>query len=533
MSYKDRKKDRQQITEPIASIGEDKFSAPYSNIDFGSIKIGAKSLEDATYVKGDLTKSSTRLCSKDVIFKAIDNLDYLNMRDISKIFYRKSGIYRRLCRYLAYMYRYDWFVTPYIVSQKVANDKVITDFNRVLTFLDNSNLKQFFGETALKVVTNGVYYGYRVENKNRLIVQELDSKYCRSRFTTAEGNPAVEFNMQYFDDVFSDTTQKMRILNLFPKEFAKGYSLYKKGKLKPDFMGDSSGWYLLDPTYTIRFTMNGEEYPTLLSVIPSIIDLDDAQALDRKKMQQQILKILIQKMPIDKNGDLVFDVQEAQVLHNNAVQMLGKAIGIDVLTTFADVSVEDMMDSKTSTTTDELEKVERGVYNEAGISQLQFNTDGNIALEKSILNDEATMYNLIQQFESFLNYIIKPFNPNPKKMYFKVQILGTTIYNYKDLSKMYKEQTQIGYSKILPQIALGQSQSSILANAHFENNVLDLVNVFIPPLSSNTMSASESKAITEKNSNANTNTEESKGGRPEKEDDQKSEKTIANKESAG
>jgi len=29
-------------------------------------------------------------------------------------------------------------------------------------------------------------------------------------------------------------------------------------------------------------------------------------------MQQQLLKIIIQKMPIDKNGDLVFDVDEAQ-----------------------------------------------------------------------------------------------------------------------------------------------------------------------------------------------------------------------------
>lgn len=92
-------------------------------------------------------------------------------------------------------------------------------------------------------------------------------------------------------------------------------------------------------------------------------------------------------MPIDKNGDLVFDVDEAQQLHNNAVSMLSKAIGIDVLTTFADVEVADMADNKTATTKDELEKVERAVFNEAGVSQMQFNTDGNIALEKSILND--------------------------------------------------------------------------------------------------------------------------------------------------
>jgi hypothetical protein len=39
--------------------------------------------------------------------------------------------------------------------------------------------------------------------------------------------------------------------------------------------------------------------------------LDAAQELDRKKMAQKLLKIIIQKMPLDKNGDLIFDVSEA------------------------------------------------------------------------------------------------------------------------------------------------------------------------------------------------------------------------------
>jgi hypothetical protein len=182
-----------------------------------------------------------------------------------------------------------------------------------------------------------------------------------------------------------------------------------------------------------------------------------------------------------------------------------------------------MSDSTTTTTTDDLEKVERTVYNEAGVSQMQFNTDGNIALEKSILNDEACMYNLIAQFEGFLNNcLLKPFNKAPKKLYYKAQILTTTIYNYKEMAKLYKEQTQLGYSKMLPQIALGQTQSSVLANAYFENDVLDLINVFIPPLMSSTMNAESVQSL---------RGESGEAGRPEKEDDQKSEKTIQNKES--
>lgn len=511
----------------MAPYNEDTDGLPptYSNIDFSKIKVGIKTLNDAIINLGDYKKINPRLGDKQEVLKAINGCNYNDMREISNFFYKTSGIYSRLCRYMAYLYRYDWMVTPYINSDNVNTNKVLDNFNKILYFLDNFQVKKFFGEVALKVIRNGCYYGYLIQQGDKINVQELSPKYCRSRFTV-NGRPAVEFNMKYFDDAFIDTTQRMKMLNLYPSEFKKGYIAYKEGKLIPNFLGDTAGWYLLDINNTIKFNINGEDFPAFISVIPAIIDLDKAQDLDRQKMQQKLLKIIIQKMPVDKNGDLVFDVDEAQQLHNNAVRMLGRAIGIDVLTTFADVEVADMSDRGTTTTTDELEKVERTVYNEAGVSQMQFNTDGNIALEKSILNDEASMYNLLTQFEDFLNLLIQSFNKNPKKFYYRVQLLTTTIYNYKDMAKAYKEQTQMGYSKMLPQIALGQSQSSILANAYFENDILDLLHVFIPPLMSSTMSADVLTNKTSNNSDGN-----GEVGRNEKPDDEKSEKTLKNKES--
>lgn len=158
----------------------------------------------------------------------------------------------------------------------------------------------------------------------------------------------------------------MRMLNLFPPEFKKGYELFLDGKLPPMFKGDTAGWYLLNPECAFKFNLNGEDQPLFISVVPAILDLDNAQELDRKKMAQKLLKIIIQKLPLDKNGDLVFDIDEAAELHNNAVRMLSKAIGVDVLTTFADVEVADMADKNSVTSIDELDKVERTVYNESG-----------------------------------------------------------------------------------------------------------------------------------------------------------------------
>jgi hypothetical protein len=510
-------------------------------IDYSKMKVGTKTLDDAVLRMGDLKDANPQLADKKFVLDAIARKDYKKMREISNFFYRVSGIYARLCRYMAYLYKFDWWITPYIISDNVkskGNDRVLKSFNDALYYLDNSELKKLFGNISLKVMKNGSFYGYLIYLKDQVIVQELPVAYCRSRYGRS-GRAVVELNLKYFDEEFRDTEYRQRVLKLFPKEIQQGYNKYHQNKLRPDYNGDDRGWYMLDPKCAVKFNINDADFPPMISVIPAIIDLDEAQELDRRKMKQQLLKIIIQKMPMDKNGELIFDIDEMQQLHNNAVAMLGKAIGIDVLTTFAEVDVADLADNSTTTTTDELEKVERAIFNEAGVSQLQFNADGNIALQYSIANDEASIYNLVAQYENFINLILNTkFNKNPKKFYFRGQILPTTIYNYKELAKLYKDNVQLGYSKILPQLALGQSQSSIIATAHFENDVLDLASVFVPPMSSNTMSAD---ALNKKEGNTDsktekktavTDTDKAKGGRPEKDDTEKSTKTLQNKESA-
>lgn len=523
-----RQRTRRMVIEPKPSTNNDLTNLTYQ--EFAKLRVGSKSLDDATLDLGSLKKVNRTLTDKDQIISAINNRDYTFIREVSNFFYDTSGIYGRLVRYLAYLYRYDWMLVPYVNSDTMKTDKVLSEFSKALNYLDDLEAKSLFGDIALKVVKNGVYYGYAISNDTKTVVQELPVDYCRSRYFV-NGKPLVEFNIKFFDDKFTNAEQKMNVLRSFPKEFVKGYIAYKEGRLKVD-PGETGAWLVLDPMLACKFNLNGSEMPMLCAVIPAIIDLDEAQELDKKKMLQELLKIVIQKMPLDKNGDLIFDIDEARDLHNNAVAMLGKAIGVDVLTSFADIEVANLSDKNSTASKDDLQKVERAVYNEAGISQMLFATDGNLALEKSVANDEASMYNLLLQFEGFMNDLLDiSYNKNPKKLRLKVSMLTTTIYNYKDMAKLYKEQATLGYSKLLPQIALGQSQSSILATAYFENEVLKLADLMIPLQSSNTQSGKAEDTSKKESSNVQKAETESKGGRPEKEDSQKSEKTIQNKES--
>ena len=508
---------------------------------YSKIKVGGKTLENAVLdldtIKKDKDKQT--LYSKNAIIKAYMDQDAETLRKISKFYYNSNGIYKRICKYFAFLYRYDWYIVPeiydisFIEDEKNVN-KVLADFAKALDFLDNSYIKKKCGEIALEAIINGAYYGYKIITPDGLIIQDLPIKYCRSRYNI-NGLPVVEFNMQFFDTVFPDAAERVKILKLFPDDFKRGYVLFKAGKLPPDKMSEKSGsWYTLDPGNGVKFSCNDKDMPMFANVIPDLIDLEQAKTIDKRRQLQKLAKIIVQKLPLDKNGDLIFDVDEAKDIHENAVAMLADTIGVDVITTFADVDDIEVSNDNSTSSDDALERNERSVYNSFGVAQGLFNSDGNMALTQSILNDESSIRNLLFSFNVFYNQVIKECNyGNRKKYKFRLYMLETTQSNYKDLAKMYKEQTQIGYSKMLPQIALGHSQSSILNSVIFENKVLDLSTIMIPPLMSSVMSGAEILGV-DKNGKLKTgelqnSTETDKAGRPEKEDSEKSDKTIANK----
>lgn len=497
-----------------------------------SIRVGGKKLDDVVlnvqYRSSEQASENYRVrnVTKGRILKALRENDVNELRALSNLFYRTDGTYQKFCNYAATLYRYDWYVEGDTKGNENLNKKkVLSDFRNVLSYLDESHIKKTCSDISLAVIKDGAYYGYKVDCGDSVQLQQLPIKYCRCRFYK-KNMPIVEFNMKFFDDKFPDLTTRQQVLKMFPPEFEKGYHLYHQHKLPADSILSSYGsYYTLQPGFGVKFSLTdstgGDDLPLFINSLPAIMDLQMAQDIDRAKQLQQLKKVFIQKIPLDKNGDLIFDVDEAKDIHKNAVEMLSGAPGIEVLTTFTDVQVEDLADSDSSSgANDTLERAERTVYNAGGVSHNLFNTEGQTALEKSILVDEAQLRTLILQYHIFFDNVIKEKFPKREKYQFRFYMLETTQNNYQALSKTFKEQTQLGQSKILPQIALGISQSAILNAAIFENELLELSTIMIPPLMSSTMNSADVLG------------EKKEAGRPEKEDSEKSAKTIQNLESA-
>ena len=93
------------------------------NVDFGSIKVDVKKLDDATINLGKYDKLETRnmLGNKTYVLQALQQRNAEALREISDYFFVTNGIYQRVCCYFATMYRYDWYISAelYTDSDKI------------------------------------------------------------------------------------------------------------------------------------------------------------------------------------------------------------------------------------------------------------------------------------------------------------------------------------------------------------------------------------------------------------------------------
>lgn len=551
----------------------DQFSAPIGAIpenpkpvgrDFGLLKVRSLKVKSSQMPINEFktTQLSFDRMTNQQLIDIINSRDIQRKRELSKWFFEKNGMYARAVRYLSDIYRFDFMIYPNLDLEddlpEAEQKKILKAFNLVLEHFDNSAIQLLCRKWTIAVCIEGCYYGYLCDDVgDRVVVQDLPADFCRSRFLH-RGLPLVEFNVQYFDKITSDAKTRDKLLRLFPEEIQKGYRDYKNNKLQAETMGDTAGWIMLSPAHAFKFNFNSDDVPPFLSAIPSLLELDEVQDLEKEKLLQEIQKILIQTFELDKNGQIPFTMPELQRLNQNAIDMVGDAVGVSVLSTIANVHLEDLNTTRSSESESRVGTAENDVYNNLGISTNLFNTDGNLALDKSVIIDEAFAKPMLLAFEQFFNdYISQKFNK--KAIKFRMKMLTTTIFNFKDISDKYKDLTKLGFSRFLPMVALGHTQKEVISMAKLEQQIMQLDAYMLPPFSSNTMSSDTWSDIKEQQSaiiagrkvNQQINgvpagagkvaAPSSKGtggsgssnggGRPTKPDDKKSDKTIANQAS--
>lgn len=419
--------------------------------------------------------------SKEEILSVIEEGSPSALKEASIYFLYASGFYRRFLIYYATLLKYTYLLIPHMKDQdaKIEDEKYFKRYENSLKFLKDINAKLLSKHIAIRVLSEGAYYGIlRDFGKDGITVQDLPSQYCRSRFKNQANVDIVELHLTYFDSI-RDSKIKAEVLDAYPAEIKNAYWNFKnRGGLE---------WFVLEPGMGLYFKLV-DERPFFCNILPAVIDFADYRELEKEKDKQDIKNLLVQKMPIE-DGELVFEPEEMEEFHRGSVQMLKGNSNMDVLTTPADVKVESL-ESNRSTVSNNLEKIANSIYDEAGISKQLFSADNNTSLKQSITNDLSLMMILGQSIANWLQFNINEKYSNGQ-VSFKVSCLPITYYNESEVRKDTLSLAQYGYSFLIPMLTLDLEQSDLIDLKNLEIGALKLNQIMVPLSSAYTTSSGD------------------------------------------
>lgn len=460
--------------------------------------------------------------SLDRIKSILSGGDPVQMRDLSIYYTRFSGIYQKILLYYATLLCYNTLVIPkYDVTKTQNNDLYIRKFTEACEFVDKLDLETTLPKISYCILRDGVYYGFLRQGENDdYSIQDLPIDYCRTRFKDLHSNNILEFNVEYFSKIF-DKKLKEEQLNAFPPVITKYYNKFMKGKA-------TEKWVEVYPDDGAIALYYQDFTPLFISSIQKIKELDEGVDREAKRDTNELTKLLIHKLPISKDNNLIFTPQEAAVLQESIEDMLSDNDSIDVLTVFGDTKLESTVDSTSATQSqDRLSKYKDLVYNDSGVSSILFNADGASTLNYSITKDTSLMYSFSKMYSQIIREFINLRFAN-SLISFDFDILPITLFNQEKTAASYLNFAQYGYSKFMAGVARGIKQTNLINLVNFENNILNMNDNMLPLRSSYTSSGKEIDSQ-EKNIQPSTSSGDSnKGGRPTLSVDDRQAKTSAN-----
>ena len=454
------------------------------------------------------------------------------IRELSRYYYRTNGRYRNTIDFLAKLFLYETLVTPVYETGKGSKAQIIKAFYAACEFVEALDVKNTLTHITKEWLKNGIYYGIVQEQGNKVVVQDLPLEYCRTRYKDFNNLSILEFNIQYFIITYTDDEMRDAAILNFPEAIQKAWRLWRLGKLADPWVMVPAG------AGGVVFCFIDDVTPLLLPSVEDLAKLKDAVGREEKRDENELYKLLIQRMPIDNDGHLVFELDEVEQIHAGVAGMLRELDTVDVLTTFGETTLENLQDSSAATqSNNRIAKYSDNAWDAMGVSKLFFNADNSSSLAYVIKRLESVMQEYINAYSTWIKFLINS-RFTRTGLSFDFEILPVTKYNIKDYMGHYLQMAQFGYPRMRVAAALGIKQRTLVSSIDFENEFLDLDEKMVPLMSSYTQSGDENSGqknnSEKKNSSTSTQAKDitNKGGRPELADEDRSQKTQANIDSA-
>lgn len=235
----------------------------------------------------------------DEILNIIRSGDIDALRELSRFYYRTNSDYKNNIDFLANLFLYYTVIIPIFQENKGSKTQIIKTFYKACDFIDKMDLPNTLTRITTEWLISGIYNGILRIQKDKVTIQDLPLAYCRTRFKDFNNLNILEFDLTYFEKI-KDEALREEAVSTFPEIVQKAWRQWKARKR-------TDPWVLIPAIEGgICFSFVNDPIPLLIASIPELKKLDDAVKREEKRDENELYKLLIQRMPIDSKGQLVF-----------------------------------------------------------------------------------------------------------------------------------------------------------------------------------------------------------------------------------
>lgn len=445
--------------------------------------LGAKSEEstDRSFGKAFRASKLDRIKTKEQISDMRRRFSTPSeLREISAELYQVDANYAKMISYHKNMFHVRYLVLPFDPDKKVEIEGNIEEYNKIMNLVDGLTLEttvpSMLEDIFILGITN-VYFDFDEEN-DIITSVFLPVEFCRTSFQTSFGTNAIEFNFKYFEK-FNDEDREV-VLDLFPDEFRDLYNESQTSKID---------WLLLDPTKAGSIEANESGVPPFVGALDGILEHDRVRKNELEKSDNELNKIMVNEVPLNKEGYPIFEVDELRHITQTTRKIVARHKGLDIITAFGKTDLHALQEEG-RTENRRIGQAYKTVYSSAGINPTIFAGEIKESIEASRNADKAYVWSFIREIQLLLNVIFN--NYHDGNLQAEIQFLPVAIFEEHEVVQSYREQATFGIGKLDAVVASGVKQSKIHERASLEK-LLDLDNILLPLSSAHTRSKEDTK----------------------------------------
>lgn len=452
-----------------------------SQIDSINSMLSKSNYAMLTGLSVNLQGTRPRRITRDQIRRALDNpFENVNLlQQTSTMLKSTNGIYQEVLDYQSNMLTNDYMLIPVNLGSIKTEKKMAKALEEQALFLSKYNIKYNSPWIYKRVLEQGELYAYKMDSDNGIILLEIPANFCK---VTKKENSLHRFAVDL--SRFKDDT-----IIYMPKEIQQAYKRFKDANKTNKDIIDRSYYQVSENGIAFVLEDNASKcLPYYSSVFDDFIELEDKKDLKNKNDILSAIKLIHQKLPINKdNGQVQMNTLQATTIHNATKASLPKNTAI--VTHPLEMEILNLSDSN-SKLNESIDQATGNIYASAGISAELFNGKKNSdeAIASGIVVDSLITFRLQKMVANWINYELS--NNKKQGALFKISFIDSTYFNKDAKVKSARED-----------MAYGGSRTEFLATKGYEpneglnllkmENLLGLDSIMIPQKSAHTMSSSD------------------------------------------